>query len=267
MNWDEGTWDTGYWDDGPAPPPPPTHLDQPKRKNTMKRQNYYPSRLSEQAAWLENYRLKMPIHGAALSQTPAEIAATVNDAGWGVYVLLTWLSAVRAFSPSTTDAVEDVLEGTGSTAIVLPTFVPPALPSGVTAALPGILTRIFGVVARIKTADGYNEIIGADLGVIGPEETPKDQPKFTPTLEQGTGCQCVRLAFFKYGHMGVYIESRRGATGVWELLAIDTESPYLDERPLLVAGTPEVREYRMRFWDKGTPNGPWTPVAAVTVSP
>ena len=29
----------------------------------------------------------------------------------------------------------------------------------------------------------------------------------------------------------------------------------MDERPLLTAGTPGVREYRMRFWDKGTPNG------------
>ncbi len=49
--------------------------------------------------------------------------------------------------------------------------------------------------------------------------------------------------------------------------AIDTESPYMDERPLLVAATPEVREYRMRFWDKGTPNGDWTDVVKVTVSP
>jgi hypothetical protein len=41
----------------------------------------------------------------------------------------------------------------------------------------------------------------------------------------------------------------------------------MDERPLLVAGQPEVREYRMRFWDKGTPNGDWTDVVKVTVSP
>jgi hypothetical protein len=64
----------------------------------------------------------------------------------------------------------------------------------------------------------------------------------------------------------VYIESRRGA-GAWEFLTIDTESPYLDERPLAVAAQPEVREYRMRFWDKGTANGDWTDVAKVTVSP
>jgi len=130
-----------------------------------------------------------------------------------------------------------------------------------------VLTRIFAVVARIKTSAGYTETIGTDLGVVGSEEVERETPKFSVSLEQGTGCQCVKLGFFKYGHMGVYIESRRGASGLWELLAIDTESPYLDERPLLVAGTPEVREYRMRFWDKGTPNGPWTTVASVTVSP
>ncbi|WP_461784857.1 hypothetical protein [Prosthecobacter sp.] len=42
---------------------------------------------------------------------------------------------------------------------------------------------------------------------------------------------------------------------------------YMDERPLLQAGTPEFREYRMRFWDKGPPNGDWTDVVKVTVSP
>ena len=38
-------------------------------------------------------------------------------------------------------------------------------------------------------------------------------------------------------------------------------------RDVLVAGTPEVREYRMRFWDNVTPNGDWTDVVKVTVSP
>lgn len=66
--------------------------------------------------------------------------------------------------------------------------------------------------------------------------------------------------------MGMWIESRRG-TGDWEFLAIDTESPYLDERPLLNPAQPETREYRLRFWDNGQPNGEWSDVAKVTVSP
>ena len=148
-----------------------------------------------------------------------------------------------------------------------PASPPPDLPAGVTAPPPGTLTRIFALIAKMKLSAAYTEAIGTDLGIVGSEETEKQVPKFSAEAEQGDGCQCVRLRFSKYGHMGVYIESRRGANGVWEFLAIDTESPYEDERPLLVAGQPEVREYRMRFWDKGTPNGDWTDVVKVTVSP
>ena len=263
MNWDAGTWDTGFWDQA-------NDFDyfhpQPKPKSHMKRQVYYPSRIGDQVNWLDNYSVKLPLHGATLGVIAGDITASVNDAKYGNYVLGTWLTAVRNFSPSTTDAVDDVLTGSGAAAMVLPTFTAPALPTGVTAALPGVLNRIFTLVAKMKLSAGYTEAIGTDLGIVGAEETAKPVPKFSAELLQGAGCQCVRLAFFKYTHMGVYIESRRG-TGAFEFLSIDTQSPYLDERPLLAAATPEVREYRMRFWDKGTPNGDWTDVVKVTVSP
>ena len=150
--------------------------------------------------------------------------------------------------------------------MVLPTFTAPALPTGVTAALPGALNRIFALIGNMKRHAAFTEAIGTDLGVIGPAETEKQTPRFLTELLQGSGCQCVKLTLYKYTHMGVYIESRRGG-GAWEFLAIDTESPYLDERTLLAAPQPEVREYRMRFWDKDTANCDWTDVAKVTVSP
>ncbi len=264
MNWDTGTWDSGQWD---QPTPSDYFQLQPKPKSKMKRQVYFPSRIGDQVNWLDNYSVKLPIHGAALGVIAGDITASVNDAKYANYVLGTWLSAVRNFSPSTTDAVDDVLTGAGSSAVVLPTFSAPALPAGVTAALPGTLNRIFALIAKMKLAAGYTEAIGTDLGAVGSQETEKAMPKFLADMLQGSGCQCVKLTFYKYTHMGVYIESRRGANGVWEFLAIDTESPYEDQRPLLVAGQPEVREYRMRFWDKGTPNGDWTDVVKVTVSP
>jgi len=74
------------------------------------------------------------------------------------------------------------------------------------------------------------------------------------------------LRFTKYGYVGIYGESRRN-NDPWEFLTIDTESPYLDERPLLSPGTPEIREYRARFWNKSTPNGEWTDVVKVTSPP
>jgi len=136
----------------------------------------------------------------------------------------------------------------------------------VTAAPPGALNRIFALIAKMKLSAGHTEAIGTDLGIVGSAETEKALPKFSADLLQGGGCQCMKLTFYKYTHMGVYIESRRG-TGASEFLGIDTESPYEDERPLLVAGTPEVHEYQMRFWDKGAPNGDWTDVVKVMVSP
>ena len=232
----------------------------------MKRQDYYPSRIANQVTWLDNYRQKLPTYGPTLGVSAADITASVNDARFAGYVLGSWLSAARAFSPSCTGAVDELLTGSGGNALVLPTFTAPALPTGVTAALPGVLTRIFSLISKMKLHANYTEAIGTDLGTVGLVETEKPVPKFLADLQQGVGCQCVKLTFYKYTHMGVHIESRR-ADGAWEFLGIDTESPYLDDRPLLVAGQPEVREYRMRFWDKGTANGDWTDVVKVTVSP
>jgi len=272
MAWDSGTWDSGFWDSTPAPPsdyfqPKP----KPKQNKTMKRQNYYPGRIGDQIAWLLNYAAKLPLHGSTVGVIAGDVTASVNDALWCAYVLGAWLASVRAFSPSTTDAVDEVLTGTGTDAVVLPTFKAPDLPDGVTAAPPGALTRIFALIAKIKLSPHYTESIGTDLGIVGAVagNTPgtNSTPRFLTELLQGAGHQTVKLTFYKYGYMGVWIESRRGPNGQWEFLAIDTDSPYLDERPLLVAGQPEVREYRMRFWDKGTPNGDWTDVTSVTVSP
>lgn len=143
MNWDQSTWDSGTWDQ-----PSDYFSPQPKPRSKMKRQDYYPSRIGDQVNWLDNYAAKLPIHGAVLGVIAADITASVNDAKYGNYVLGTWLSAVRNFSPSTTDAVDDVLTGSGTGAMVLPTFTAPALPAGVTAALPGTLNRIFALIAK-----------------------------------------------------------------------------------------------------------------------
>ncbi len=233
----------------------------------MKRQHYYPSRISDQGDWLENYANKLALIAPSLSISPTDTTASGDDARWCAYVLGVWIPAVRAFSPSTTDAMDLVLAGEGNSPMVLPTFTPPSLPNGAAPRKPGALTRIFAMVAKIKLDPAYTEMMGTDLGIVGSAEASTHPvPKFTAELLQGMGSQMVKLVFFKYTHGGVWIECRRNG-GAWEFLGIDTDSPYMDERPLLAPGTPEMREYRMRFWDKGTPNGDWTAVEKVTVSP
>ena len=234
----------------------------------MKRQLYFPVRLGDQRLWLDHYAGRLPDHGPTCGVVAGDIAASVNDALYASYALGLWLVTVRAFSRSTTAAVDEVLTGTGAGTLGLPTYTAPALPTGVTVALPGTLTRIFALIAKMKLSAGYTGVIGTEMGIVGSGKDPSTcpVPRVSTGLLQGRVCQYVLLKFFKYMHMGVYIESRRGS-GAWEFLGIGIVSPFEDKRPLLVAGTPEIREYRFCFWDKGTPNGEWTPVRKVSVSP
>ena len=82
----------------------------------------------------------------------------------------------------------------------------------------------------------------------------------------GQTFEYARVKFYKDGHEYVVLECRRG-NGDWEELVQSNKSPYIDNRPLLVANQAEVLEYRARFWDNGAPSSGWCDVAKVTVGP
>jgi len=48
-------------------------------------------------------------------------------------------------------------------------------------------------------------------------------------------------------------------------LGADNSKPHYDTRPLIDPNLPEVREYRLRWWDKGEPNGEFGPVQKIVV--
>lgn len=263
--WNSGTlWNSGaLW--GPDSSPSSQQRNKLTRHRTMKRQPYYPRILADQPEWHFNYADQLTEQATALGLVPAEVTATVNDSRHLGYALGTWLTTVRDFGPGSTAQLESLRYGTGDDPFVLPTFTAPAPPEGLTAVKPGALNRIFDYVQVIKKRPAYTEGIGLLLGIVGGEDTAAHTaPEISLKLEQGSGCQCVRIRFKKFGHYAIAIYSRRNG-GPWELLGIDAESPYLDERPLAVAGQPEMREYRSRFWENGSEIGDWTEVFSVTV--
>ena len=247
---------------------------QPTLKGVMKKsQNYFPSRMAEQPEWLGNFATKLPNYETPLGLPPAYVDACVASANFLIYVLGTWLTQVRDFGPAATTATDLLISGSGPDPVVLPVFTAPALPTGVAAVPPGALNRIFDMVQLVKSSPGYTDTIGQDLGIIASgNATPTTMvadhmvPEVKFDTVRGAASEAVKIRFKKQGHGGVYIECKRG-TSDWRFLAIDSESPYLDDRPLLTAATPEVRQYRLRYWDKGTPNGDWTEVATITVGP
>ena len=128
----------------------------------------------------------------------------------------------------------------------------------------GMLTWLFEEVARWKTAEGYTDTIGLDLGVIGAEATPHTAP---PALtEDATALNRVDLGFVLHEHDGVWIQCLRAGDAGYTDVGSDTAAPWVDTRPVKVAGTPEWRDYRACWWDNATPTMNFGPVLRVIVN-
>lgn len=234
----------------------------------MKRLEFFPPLVGDWSAWYANFGDEVVGQTAGLPLDAAVTLIRANEAKYLAYGTGLWLTQARAFSASATAGISVLQHGSGLDPYPMPAFTPPALPAGVTPVPPGAHDRLMAFVQDIKNAAGFEESIGQALRIIGAEAPPGPAvPRFLLRTVMGGVCECVQIGFHKHGHAGVFIESRRGA-GPWESegLGIDLKTPFLDERPLLVAGVPEVREYRLRFWD-GSPNGDWSPIQRITVAP
>ena len=97
-------------------------------------------------------------------------------------------------------------------------------------------------IKKLKTNSGYTATIGTALQVIG-EDADIDYSTYKPTISCVVMPGRVRIDFTKDGLDGVYIYARLKGEATWRKLALDTYSPYEDNRPLTAAGQPEHREY------------------------
>ncbi len=217
---------------------------------------YFPRTEGAQISWFGNLKLKIgtPAYLAALSINAGDVSFVQSICTLFIYMLETYLPAVRSYGEAWTALVAQLRKGTPGSAITFPT--PPAWnpPAGSASPTAGILKQLFDMIARWKTATGYDDSIGEDLGIIGVGTEPSTA---APELTVSTSPDGVTLDFIKHGHMGIYLESRRQGEETWAFLAIDTDSPYLDNRSNRTPGQSEWREYRARYWD-GTPVGDWS---------
>jgi hypothetical protein len=100
-------------------------------------------------------------------------------------------------------------------------------------------------IAQWKLADGYTDEIGARLQIVstGSAFDPDNyQCEFTVRIVAGE----IRIDWKKKGADAVHVYARLRGQSAWTKLGMDTNSPYIDGRPLAQPGVPEVREYMLR---------------------
>ncbi|MBI5706963.1 MAG: hypothetical protein HZC36_08230 [Armatimonadetes bacterium] len=63
------------------------------------------------------------------------------------------------------------------------------------------------------------------------------------------------------------MQSKRTRDADLGAIGFDSSEPYLDSRAPVVAGQPEVRQYRARYLDAGGPIGIWSDIVSATAQP
>jgi hypothetical protein len=120
---------------------------------------------------------------------------------------------------------------------------------------------------RIKKSTGYTTSLGDSLNIEGVEDSvdmSQQKPVLVATVKIGG---VVEVGFKKMGAEGVHIYSMRDGDAGFTLLASETHSPYVDNRPLLAAGKPETRQYKAVFFLGRSEIGLESDIAVATAAP
>jgi len=140
----------------------------------------------------------------------------------------------------------------GQTVPVLPVNFPAPVP-------PGIVPRFRALAQRIKTCPGYTVAIGQMLGiegtqsqVVGDLAATAPQPVLRGKALDTGGAE---LKSTKGDAEAVDIYSKRDGDADFLFFIRALHFPIIDNRPLLVAGKPEKREYRAKFIRQNQPYG------------
>jgi len=220
---------------------------------------FYPDKLADRVAWHANFSAQAAATGVARGLTAGQVTQIAADA-IEVSNIVNYLEAVDAFSQAVTEYKNIMLEGDpGASLPPVPTV--PATISVALGALPGIEARTRQFAGILRAAVGYTPEIGELYGIVAPAggglATPSLQV-FALTASQ------VRVAISKGGYDVVAIDGRING-GAWTFLGIAQTAEYLDARAPVVAGQPELREYRAqgmtdnnRVGDNSAVAGVWT---------
>ncbi len=136
-------------------------------------------------------------------------------------------------------------------------FVAPNVPP----VLNGVVPRWRALAAFIKTHPNYEKADGLDLGIEAVGQ-PSQNMKPTAKLRVDNGHE-VRLRVFKDGHDSTIVWCRRGAEVIPVKLGVYRRATILDDRPNLVAGQPEQRDYTLQYMDNDAPVGELSDVLRV----
>lgn len=209
---------------------------------------------------LNNFKNKLPSYAATLGLSPATITAASNDAAFFGFSVSA-IETATTYKKGWTDIKTAVRKGKDP-GVITDFPVPVNVTTPPTAVAPGVEERFRALAQQIKTSPAYTQAMGEDLGIVAAEDTVVlTAPVLTVKMEGGSPV----IGFKKGKSDGIKLYSRRGAETEFSFLAVDTKSPYVDNRPKLIPSAPEKRDYQAFFVVDDQQVGEESAVKSITV--
>lgn len=206
----------------------------------MAKSDYFPRPDSELLVWHDRFKANLMVRQEELSLSDADIASVTKD-NQELHDVITQANSAAAAAKHATAAK--------------------------TASRSTVEGKVRALVRRVKAHPAYSEALGNLLGIIGAEDT-LDLATAKPVLNavDHTGGVVV-LTFNKYKSDGINIYCQRENDSDFVFLARDTAPRYIDNRPLLTPGKPELRRYTAVYVVKDIETGLYSDELVVTCAP
>ena len=235
----------------------------------MSLSDYMPTDDQGKASLFTRFATKLPGQFAVLNlaATDPDIAQQVLDAA-RFRALVDFGTVMQGAAQAWTATKNHERDGgdsvpSGQTLPVLPANFPAPVP-------PGIVPRFRSLVKRVKACPGYTVAIGEILGIERPHSQPAaemsgDGP--TPVLRgKALDTGGAEIKSNKGDAEAVDIYCKRDGDADYVFLMRVLHFPFIDHRPLLVAGKPEKRTYTGMFIRHNQPYGKMSASITVIVS-
>lgn len=223
--------------------------------------DWYPRQQDDLGVWHANFAVKAGATGLAHGLTAPQVAQIQADAA-AVAAILAFTLQADAFAQAATAWKNLMFFGEIGLPQVEPppSVTPPDLPDD---HLPAIMARTRQYAAIVRASSNYSRAVGEGFGIVPPQGTEPGIPRLRAlSLTQSQ----VELRIVKKGFTLAAIDSRRGGES-WEPIGVSMMASFIDSRPPLVAGQPEVREYRAQGMRRNNRVGALSMVVSAVTNP
>ena len=224
--------------------------------------NYFmPTTDNGKADLLDHLAATLPHYAVLLDVSAADLASLGADAPAFRYALQA-MNDMQAYAQHRTTHKNLLRDGGSGTADwpVEPQLAQPVPP----AVSPGVIPRLAGLAAHIKTHKNYTPAIGQDLWLIG-STSVVDPGSWKPVLstQNQAGHPIIVWSKGKAGAIEIWVDRGDGKSFVF--LTINTEPNTTDTTPLPVEGVGAIWKYKAIYRLHDEQVGQWSDVISVYV--